>query len=609
VKRIVNLPKSPRVAAAKGVPFSSNPELKVKLPVWRSRFVLFVLFLAFVALTGRALWLQALSTEFLQKQGESRYARTLELPATRGKITDRNGQVLASSVPVRAIWAIPEDVLEAPKEKLRELAKLLDMNERTLRSKLDSYRSFVYLKRQVEPQVSDAVVKLGIDGIQTRKEYKRFYPEGEVMAHVVGFTNVEDLGQEGMELAWQKTLSGVIGSRRVIKDRLGHIVEDMRAVREPQDGKNLALSIDSKIQYIAFTKLKEAVEQHKAKAGGIVVLDAKTGEVLALANLPSYNPNERSVLTGAQLRNRVMTDTYEPGSTMKPFTVALALESGRVTPETSIQTAPGKITIGNATIGDAHAHGILSVAQVIEKSSNVGTAKMALQMQPQEMWEMFTTVGFGQQPKFGFPGAVAGRVRPYKSWRPIEQATMSYGHGISASLFQMARSYMIFARNGDIIPLSFVKISDQPIGQRVLSEKTALAMRRMLELAAGPTGTAPKAQVPGYRVAGKTGTSYKLVGGKYANKYVGSFVGFAPASDPRVIIAVMIDEPSNGQHYGGDVAAPVFSAVAARLIADAPWNTDEILQVAHYWNREDGNRSSHEKYFPQKDTFSHFYPL
>jgi len=566
VKRIVNLPKSPRVAAAKGVPFSSNPELKVKLPVWRSRFVLFVLFLSFVALTGRALWLQGLSTEFLQKQGESRYARTLELPATRGKITDRNGQVLASSVPVRAIWAIPEDVLEAPKEKLRELAKLLDMNERILRSKLDSDRSFVYLKRQVEPQVADAVVKLGIDGIQTRKEYKRFYPEGEVIAHVVGFTNVEDIGQEGMELAWQKTLSGVTGSRRVIKDRLGHIVEDMRAVREPRDGQNLALSIDSKIQYIAFTKLKEAVEQHKAKAGGIVVLDAKTGEVLALANLPSYNPNERSVLTGAQLRNRVMTDTYEPGSTMKPFTVALALESGRVTPETFIQTAPGKITIGSATIGDAHAHGILSVAQVIEKSSNVGTAKMALQMQPQEMWEMFTKVGFGQQPKFGFPGAVAGRVRPYKSWRPIEQATMSYGHGISASLFQMARSYMIFARNGDIIPLSFVKISDQPIGQKVLSEKTALSMRRMLELAAGPTGTAPKAQVPGYRVAGKTGTSYKLVGGKYVSKYVGSFVGFAPASDPRIIIAVMIDEPSNGQHYGGDVAAPVFSAVAANTL-------------------------------------------
>ena len=566
MKRIVSMSKSPRVAAAKGVPFSSNPELKVKLPLWRSRFVLFVLFLAFLTLAGRALWLQGVSTEFLQKQGESRYARTLELPATRGKITDRNGQVLASSVPVRAIWAIPEDVLEAPKEKLRELAKLLDMSERSLRGKLDSDRSFVYLKRQVEPQVTDAIVRLGIGGIHTRREYKRFYPEGEAMAHVVGFTNVEDIGQEGMELAWQKTLSGVTGSRRVIKDRLGHIVEDIRAVREPQDGRNLALSIDSKIQYIAFTKLKEAVEKHKARAGGIVVLDAKTGEVLALANLPSYNPNDRSVLTGAQLRNRVLTDTYEPGSTMKPFTVALALESGRVSPESYIQTAPGKITIGNATIGDAHEHGILSVAQVIEKSSNVGTVKMALQMQPQEMWEMFTTVGFGQQPKYGFPGAVAGRVRPYNSWRPIEQATMSYGHGISVSLFQMARSYMIFARNGDIIPLSFMKVSESPIGQKVLSEKTALSMRRMLEMAAGPNGTAPKAQVPGYRVAGKTGTTHKLAGGKYVNKYVASFVGFAPASDPRIIIAIMVDEPSNGQHYGGDVAAPVFAAVTANTL-------------------------------------------
>jgi len=440
------------------------------------------------------------------------------------------------------------------------------MSEQTLRGKLDSDRSFVYLKRQVDPQIADAVLKLGIDGIQTRKEYKRFYPEGEVMAHVVGFTNVEDVGQEGIELGWQKTLAGVQGSRRVIKDRLGHIVEDMRAIREPQDGKNLALSIDSKIQYIAFTKLKEAVEKNKAKAGGIVVLDARTGEVLALANMPSYNPNDRRLLTGSQLRNRVMTDTYEPGSIMKPFTVALALETGRVTPETYIQTAPGKMTIGTATIGDAHPHGVLSVAQVIEKSSNVGTVKMALQMQPQEMWGMFTSVGLGQQPKFGFPGAVAGRVRPYKSWRPIEQATMSYGHGISVSLIQMARSYMIFARNGDIIPLSFLKLAEQPVGQKVISEKTAVAVRRMMEMAAGPTGTAPKAQVPGYRVAGKTGTAYKLAGGKYVNKYVGSFVGLAPASDPRIIVAVMIDEPSGGLHYGGDVAAPVFSEVVASTL-------------------------------------------
>jgi cell division protein FtsI (penicillin-binding protein 3) len=336
-------------------------------------------------------------------------------------------------------------------------------------------------------------------------------------------------------------------------------------VRTPHDGKDLALSIDRQIQYIAFSKLKEAVDKHHAKAGGIVVLDVKTGEVLALANLPTYNPNDRTHLTGEQLRNRVLTDTFEPGSTMKPFTVALALENKLVTPSTQIQTAPGKITIGTATIGDAHPHGMLTVAQVIEKSSNVGTAKIALQMQPQQMWDVFTTVGFGQQPKLGFPGAVAGRLRPYKSWRPIEQATMSYGHGVSVSLIQMAHAYMPFARDGDIIPVSLQKVNEPPVGRRVFSEKTALQMRAMLETVTSPEGTAPKAQVPGYRVAGKTGTAYKIVGGRYVPKYVASFVGFAPASNPRIIIAVMVDEPLNG-HYGGDVAAPVFSAVAANAL-------------------------------------------
>jgi len=554
-----------RVAASKGVAFSSNPILQVKLPAWRSRFVLFVLFVAFVALVLRALWLQGVSTDFLQKQGASRYARTLELPATRGKITDRNGQVLASSVPVKAIWAIPEDVQAAPKDKLVQLARLLEMSDADLRKKLDSDRSFVYLKRQVEQDTADKIVKLGIPGIETRKEYKRFYPEGEVMAHVVGFTNIEDAGQDGMELAAQKTLAGMTGSRRVIKDRLGRVVEDIESIREPHDGRDLTLSIDSKIQYIAFTQLKEAVEKFKAKAGGIIVVDAKTGEVLALANLPTYNPNDRSVLTGAQLRNRVVTDTFEPGSTLKPFTVALALDTHRVTPSTVFQTAPGKMTIGTATIGDSHAHGPLTVAQIIEKSSNIGTAKIALGMPPEEMWEMFTTVGFGQQPKFGFPGAVAGRVRPYKSWRPIEQATMSYGHGISVSLIQLAHAYLIFARNGDIIPLSFTKVTDSPIGQRVISADTALQMRRMLETVVAPGGTAPQAQVPGYRVGGKTGTAYKIEGGKYVRKYVASFSGIAPMSDPRLIISVMIDEPQ-GQHYGGPVAGPVFANVAANAL-------------------------------------------
>ncbi|OWW19449.1 peptidoglycan D,D-transpeptidase FtsI family protein [Noviherbaspirillum denitrificans] len=555
-----------RAAAGKGVQFSASPVLALKLPVWRSRLVLFALFAAFAALAGRALWLQGISTEFLQKQGASRYARTLELPATRGKITDRNGQVLASSMPVKAIWAIPEDVLEAPDAKIRELARLLEMDEKELRKKLDSDRTFVYLKRQVEQDVTDKVAALNVPGIGTRREYKRYYPDGDVMAHVVGFTNVEDVGQEGMELAFQKTLAGMNGSRRVIKDRLGRIVEDIESVRLPHDGKDLALSIDRKLQYIAYTHLKEAVDKHKAKAAAMTILDAKTGEVLALVNYPTYNPNDRSKLTGAQLRNRVMTDTFEPGSTMKPFPIALALEKRMITPFTNIQTAPGKLTIGKATIGDAHAHGVLTVQGVLEKSSNVGTAKIALQLPPQDMWDMYTTVGFGQQPKLGFPGAVAGRVRPYKSWKPIEQATMSYGHGISTSLIQVAHAYMIFARDGDIIPLTLQKAGDRPIGQRVISEKTARDVREMLEMAAGPNGTAPKAQVPGYRVAGKTGTAHKLVGGQYANKYVSSFVGFAPVSDPRIIVAVMVDEPSNGFHFGGQVAAPVFSAVTASAL-------------------------------------------
>lgn len=554
--------KNSRVAAAKGVSFSANPELKVNLSPWRSRLVLFMLFLAFAGLIARALWLQGISTDFLQKQGESRYARTLELPSTRGKILDRNGHVLASSVPVKAIWAIPEDVLTQPKEKIGKLAVLLGMTESSLYAKLDSDKSFVYLKRQVDNDVADEIVKLGISGIQTRKEYKRFYPEGEVMAHVVGFTNVEDIGQEGIELASQNVLAGEKGSRRVIKDRLGHIVEDMRAIKEPLDGKDLVLSIDSKLQYIAFKYLSEAVEKHKAKAGSAIVLDTHTGEVLAMVNLPSFNPNDRRHLTGAQLRNRVMTDTFEPGSIMKPFPVALALEKGIVKPTSMIATGNGKLTIGTATIGDTHSNGTISVAQVIEKSSNIGTAKIALQMQPLEMWEMFTSLGFGQQPRFGFPGAVAGRVRPYKSWRPIEQATMSYGHGISVSLFQIAHSYMIFARNGDTIPLSFLKRNEAPAGQRIVSEKTARDMRQMLEMVTSEHGTARRAQVSGYRVAGKTGTAYKIEGGRYVRKYVGSFVGFAPASDPRVVIAVMIDEPTAG-HYGGTVAGPVFSAIAA----------------------------------------------
>jgi len=555
-----------RNATAKGVPFSKNPVLALKLSAWRSRLVMFGLFIGFIALVSRAFWLQAMSTDFLQKQGESRYARTIELPATRGKITDRNGVVLASSVPVKAIWAIPEDVLAEPKEKIAQLATLLEMSDADLRKKLDSDRQFVYLKRQVEQTTADKIVALGINGIETRKEYKRFYPEGEAMAHVVGFTNVEDAGQEGMELAEQASLAGKLGSRRVIKDRLGRIVEDLRAVNEPHDGKELALSIDSKIQYLAYAQLKETIEKFHAKAGGVVVVDVQTGEILALANLPSYNPNQRADLTGAQLRNRIMTDAYEPGSVMKPFTISLALETNRVKPETVFQTA-GKMKIGTQSIGDAHESAALTVSQIIEKSSNIGTAKIALQMPAQEMWELFTKVGFGQAPKFDFPGAATGRLKNYKTWRPIEQATMSYGHGLSASTIQLAHAYTIFARDGELIPLTFKKTTQSPVPERIFSVKTALEMRAMLETVTGPEGSAIRARVPGYRVAGKTGTAYKVERGQYVRKYIASFCGFAPVSNPRIIVAVMIDEPDpSGPHFGGSVAAPLFSTITANAL-------------------------------------------
>jgi cell division protein FtsI (penicillin-binding protein 3) len=561
---------SSRVAASKGVAFSKSPVLAVRLPDWRSRAVLFCLFGAFAALAGRAVWVQGMDTRFLQKQGASRYERTLELPATRGKILDRNGMVLASSLPVKAVWAIPEDVLAAPPEKLRQLARLLDMSEAELRKKLDSDRTFVYLKRQVEMDVVAQIEKLKIDGIDTRKEYKRFYPQGEVMTHMVGFTNVEDIGQESMELAQQKNLVGAPGSRRVIKDRLGRIVEDVGVFKEPHDGKDLTLSVDSKLQYIAFTNIKNAVEKFHAKAAAAVVLDVHTGEVLALANWPSYNPNDRHNLTGEQLRNRVITDTFEPGSTLKPFTVALALDTNRVKPTTLIDTGNGRMTVGDRTIRDTHAHGVIDVTTIIQKSSNIGVTKIALPIPSQEMWELFTKCGFGQAPRFGFPGAVAGRVRPYKSWRPIEQANMAFGQGLSVSLLQLARSYMIFARNGDIIPLSFQKLSEPPTGQQVISPKTAAEMRVMLETVVSPEGTASQAQVPGYRVGGKTGTAQKFIDGHYSQThYIGSFAGIVPMSNPRFIIAVMVDDPVGAVHTGGGVAAPTFAALAANALRAA----------------------------------------
>ena len=547
---------------SRGVPFTANPLLAVKLPAYRSRVVMLLIALGFVALAGRAIYLQLVSNEFLQKQGEVRYGRTVELPASRGRVLDRNGVVLASSLPARAVWVAPEEFKPA-KAELARLAALLQMPEREISRRVQGEgKTFVYLKRQVDASVAARVEELDIAGVYQRKEYKRYYPEGERLAHVVGFTNVEDTGQEGVELAHERSLVGQPGSRRVIRDGRGRIVENVGLIREPRDGRDLRLSIDAKVQFHASAALADAVREHRARAGAALVIDVRTGEILALANLPTYDPNQRGQLSGAQLRNRVITDTFEPGSTLKPFTTAIALEARKVTPQTVIPTAGGRMTIGAHTISDVKAHDALTVEQVLQKSSNVGTAKMALALTPQQMWELYMSVGFGQAPEIGFPGAVAGRLRPYRSWRTIEQATMSYGHGISVSLLQLARAYLVFARDGDMAALTLLR-QDQPAGGvRVMRPETAAAVRRMLEMAAGPGGTAPKAQVAGYSVAGKTGTAHKLEGGRYVSKYVSSFVGFAPASDPRIVVAVMIDEPSAGKHYGGEVAAPVFSRLA-----------------------------------------------
>ncbi len=548
---------------SRSIQYTASPLLASRTPVWRSKFVVGAIALAFCGLAARAAYIQVIANDFFQRQGEVRFARTLELPANRGRILDRNGLILASSVVAPSIWAIPEDV-EISKPQQKQLAKLLEIPEAELAKKLaNDDKSFVWLRRQVDEPVAKEIAALNIKGIYQRKEYKREYPEGESAVHVVGFTNVEDQGQEGVELTFNKQLAGKSGSRRVIKDRLGRVVEDVGDQIPPASGKDLQLSIDSKVQFFAYQKLRDAVLEHKAKAGSVVVLDVHTGEVLALANYPSYNPDKRRSLSGEQLRNRALTDTFEPGSVMKPFTIGLALETGRVTPQTSIDTTPGRITIGGSTISDSHPNGVLSVEGVIQKSSNVGTTKIAMQMQPHEMWELFTQAGFGQKPQISFPGAVSGRLRPFKTWRPIEQATMSYGYGLSASLFQMARSYTVFARDGQIIPVTLSKSSDMAPGVQVLSPKTAGQVRHMLQMAAGPGGTGQKAQTMGYSVGGKSGTAYKQIGKGYGTdknrKYRGWFVGMAPIDNPRIVVAVMIDEPTNGKYYGGEVAAPVFS--------------------------------------------------
>ena len=554
----------------RSVSYGSSPLLAHKTQLWRSRLVMMLVALGFLGLAGRAAYVQLIGNDFFLRQGEVRFARTIELAANRGRILDRNGLILASSVPAASIWAIPEDVDMADPAVLAQLpalAQLMDVPLAQLKQKLDTDKTFVWLKRQLDWDVGQQIKALAIKGIYQTREYKRQYPEGESAAHIVGFTNVEDKGQEGMELAFEKELAGQPGSRRVIKDRLGRVVEGVGEEIPPIDGREITLSIDSKIQFFAYQKIKEQVLAHKALGGSVVVMDARTGELLALANYPSFDPGNRKKLTGEQLRNRAITDVFEPGSTVKPITVAMGLESGKFRPDTLIDTSPGRLNVTGSTISDTRNHGVLTVEGVIQKSSNIGVTKIAQQLTAQEMWETFSAVGYGQKPQIAFPGVASGRLRPFKSWRPIEQATMSYGYGLSASLLQMARSYTVFSNDGRVIPASMLKLKQPPVGVPIFSIKTANAVRHMLALATGPGGTGQRAQTVGYSVGGNSGTARKQVGKGYAaGKYRAWFTGLAPVEEPRIIVAVMVDEPNNGTYYGGTVAAPVFSAVVQQSL-------------------------------------------
>jgi len=547
----------------RSVPNTRSPLLAARTPPGRSRFIVALLAAAFLVLAARAVWVQVLHADFYQRKGEKNYLYTEDVPAGRGKVLDRNGRILAASVPALDIALRPKEFV-ADRRQRAELARLAGMTLPAFEARLAIHKPFVWLERGVDAGARpglQALLAQGVRGLELRESFRRAYPEGEAAAQIVGFTDLQQNGLEGVEKVFQDALRGRDGQRAVVRDRMGRVVEDVGEPVDPLPGRDLVLSIDARVQALAYQRLRDAVAAHRAKSGSLVVLDARSGELLALASFPSYQPDDRRHLKPEQLRNRALTDIFEPGSTIKPFTIALALDKDLVRPEDSFDTAPGWISVTGSTIRDSHPLGRLSVAEIVQKSSNVGTVKIASKLSRREMWELFSAVGLGVKPQIEYPGAATGRLRPYKSWRPIEQATMSYGYGLSASLLQMARAYTVFATDGELLPVTLLKREDPAVGQRVIGADTARTVRDMLRLAAGPGGTAPKAQTVGYSVGGKTGTARKQEGRGYSSdKYRAWFVGLAPVSAPRLIVAVMIDEP-RGVYYGGQVAAPVFSAV------------------------------------------------
>ncbi|MEC5408134.1 penicillin-binding protein 2 [Paraburkholderia sp. MPAMCS5] len=559
------IPKKKSLPRDPYAPVARNRLLVARLPMWRSKFVVVLAFAAFAALAGRAFWVQVVNRDFYVDQGQKRYQRTIELDAMRGRILDRNGSMLAVSLATYEIWASPKLLDEAA---LPPLSKLLDLPLAELRRRLNGDKTFVLLKRQVEANTAEHLSKLGLAGITQIADSKRFYPEGESAAHVVGFTDIEDNGQEGVELSANEQLLGVPGHREVIRDRLGRVVSETRPLVPAQNGETLHLTIDRRIQQLAYAQLKDAIAKHRAEAGSVVVLDARNGEILALANYPSFDPNDRARLTGRQLRNRAVVDTFEPGSTIKPVVVALSIDAGKVRPHSIIDTAPGWYKIGPALIHDTSNHGAMTVAEAVQKSSNIALAKLALDLPAETIWTKYQEYGLGSRPELTFPGVASGKVRPFRRWRPIEQATMAYGYGLSASLLQIAQIYTAYAGDGTMQRVRLLRedakadASAYAPRRAVTTPATARAIRSMLEMATGDGGTGRAATVQGYRVGGKTGTARKQVGATYAkNRYRALFVGMAPMSAPRLIVAVMIDDPAGKAFYGGTVAGPVFSGV------------------------------------------------
>ena len=551
----------------------------------RKWFVLALFAIAAVAVASRVFYLQILNKEFLINEGNARSIRSVAIPAYRGMITDRNGEPLAVSTPVASVWAVPGKALDSGAD-LRQLAALLDTPAEQLRQSLSARRDrdFFYLKRHVPPDTARRVRALKIPGINTGKEYKRYYPLGEVASHLIGFTNIDDEGQEGIELAFDDWLRGDPGRKRVLKDLYGSIVKDIENIKQSVPGQTLALALDQRLQYLAYRELKTAVLNNRARGGMLLLLGVRTGEVLALAVQPPFNPNNRADINNSHYRNRVVTDVFEPGSTMKPFTIAAALMSGMYQPETTVDTAPGRLSIGRYSISDINNYGTLSISDVIRKSSNVGSTKVALSLGPERIWKLHNNIGFGSPTMSGYPGEVTGTLTDFAGWSEIDLATVSYGYGISVTTMQLAQAYSVIATGGLLYPISFQKVSVLPEPRRVMPEMVAFEVNGMMRSVIGTGGSGRRAAVEGYHIAGKTGTVHKTSDSGYEeDRYVSLFAGFAPATEPRLVLVVVIDDPGAGQYFGGQVAAPVFSNVmhgALRILNIPPDNLIGLKQQA-----------------------------